>query len=174
MIFLNATLLGSPIAALVLSRLDYCNSILANLPDVTLAPLVRVQHSAARLIRNLKRRDPVLPLMMELHWLPLRFRIAFKLCRLMHGVHYGIRPKYVKELVTPTSSLPGRERLRSAATMNYDIERTKLKFGERSFAVSGSTAWNTLPAKLKCIGNNLSFKRIMKTHLFFIAYTCKQ
>ena len=107
---------------LVLSRLDYCNSILANLPDVTLAPLVRVQHSAARLIRNLKRQDPVLPLMMELHWLPLRFRITFKLCVLMHGVHYGTGPKYMKELVTPTSSLPGRERLRSATTMNYDIE----------------------------------------------------
>ena len=42
------------IQALFLSRLDYCNSILANLPDITLAPLVRVQHSAARLIRNLK------------------------------------------------------------------------------------------------------------------------
>ena len=68
------------IQALVLSRLDYCNSILFNLPDVTLAPLIRVQHSAARLIRNLKRQDPVLPLMMELHWLPLRFRITFKLC----------------------------------------------------------------------------------------------
>ena len=46
----------------------------------------------------------------------------------------------MKELVTPTSSLPNRERLRSAATMNYDIERTKLKFGERSFALSGPTA----------------------------------
>jgi len=41
--------------ALVLSRLDYCNSVLANLPEVTLAPLIRVQHSAARLIRNLRR-----------------------------------------------------------------------------------------------------------------------
>ena len=41
--------------ALVLSRLDYCNSVLANFPEVTLAPLIRVQHSAARLIRNLRR-----------------------------------------------------------------------------------------------------------------------
>ena len=49
----------------------------------------------------------------------------------MHGVHYGTGPKYMKELVMPTPSLPGRERLRSAATMNYDIEHTKLKFGEK-------------------------------------------
>ena len=55
------------VQAPVLSRLDYCNSILANLPDVTPAPLVRVQHSAARLIRNLTKRDSVLPALMELH-----------------------------------------------------------------------------------------------------------
>ena len=91
----------------------------------------------------------------------------------MHGVHYGTGPKYMKKLVTSNSSLPGRERFRSAATMNYDIERTKLKFGERSFAVSGPTAWNTLSANLKCIGNILSFKINLKTHLFSIAYTCK-
>ena len=56
------------VQALVLSRLDYCNSILANLPDVTLAPLVRVQHSAARLIRNLTKRDSVLPVMTGCHF----------------------------------------------------------------------------------------------------------
>ena len=48
--------------------------ILANLPDVTLAPLVRVQHSAARLIRNLTKRDSVLPVMMELHWAATSFQ----------------------------------------------------------------------------------------------------
>ena len=66
--------------ALVLSRLDYCNSVLANLPEVTLAPLIRVQHSAARLIQNLRRQDSVSLVMMELHWLPLHHRITFKLC----------------------------------------------------------------------------------------------
>ena len=80
----------------------------------------------------------------------------------------------MKELVTPTLSLPGGERLRSATTMNYDIERTKLKFGERSFAVSGPTVGNTLHANLKCIGNIPSFKRNLKTHLFSIAYICKE
>ena len=90
-------------------------------------------------------------------WRPLRYRAE---------IYEGVRHAYL----VPARSLPG-ERLCSAATMNYDIERTKLKFGERSFAVSGPTAWNTLPANLKCIGNILSFKRNLKTHLFSIAYT---
>ena len=109
--------------ALVLSRLDYCNSGLANLPEVTLAPLIRVQHSAARLIRNLRRQDSVSLVMMELHWLPLQHRITFKLCKLMHEIHHGHCPKYMKEMVLPVSTLPGRERLRSAATQNYDIRQ---------------------------------------------------
>ena len=45
------------IHALVLSRLDYCNSVLTTLPEVTLALLICVQHSAAWLIRNLWRQD---------------------------------------------------------------------------------------------------------------------
>ena len=143
--------------------------------DGGLAPLVRVQQSVTRLIRNLKRQDPVLlphsgaslataSLLNYIQVMPAEFMASTT----VQG------SKYMKELVTPGSSLAGRERLRSASTMNYDIERTKLKFGERSFAASGPTAWNTLPAKGKCIGNIVSFKRHLKTHLSSIAYTCEQ
>ena len=41
--------------------------------------------------------------MMELHWLPLHHRITFKLCTLMHGIHHGHCPKYMKEMVLPVS-----------------------------------------------------------------------
>ena len=129
------------------------------------------QHSAARLIRNLTKRDSVLPVMMELHWLPLRFRITFKLCVLMHGVHYGLGPKYLTQMVVPISSLPGRERLRSAGSLNYDICRTRLKFTEHSFAASGPTARNSLPLELKQINNSLKFKKLLKSHLFLLAYS---
>ena len=159
--------------ALVLSRLDYCNSVLANLPEVTLAPLICVQHSAARLIRNLRRQDSVSLVMMELHWLPLHHRITFKLCTLMHGIHYGHCPKYMKEMVLPLSTLPGRERFRSAATQNYDIRRVKLKFGERAFAVAAPKAWNSLPDFLKQTNDIVEFKKDLKTranNLFNLAY----
>ena len=122
-------------------------------------------------IRNLAKRDSVLPVMMELHWLPLRFRITFKLCVLMHSVHYGSGPKYLAEMVVPISSLPGRERLRSAGSLNYDICRTRLKFTEHSFAVSGPTAWNSLPLELKQTSNVMKFKKLLKSHLFLLAYS---
>src|SRR6218665_228483 len=74
------------VSALIISRLDYCNSILANLPASTLAPLQRVLNAAARLVMNLGPRDHVTPALYELHWLPIQSRIQFKLCLLVHHV----------------------------------------------------------------------------------------
>jgi Reverse transcriptase (RNA-dependent DNA polymerase) len=60
------------VCALVLSRLDYCNSVYAGLPDTTLAPLQRVLHAAARLVNDLKTSDHVISALMDLHWLPIK------------------------------------------------------------------------------------------------------
>ena len=57
------------ISAFVLTRLDYCNSLLAGLPRSTIAPLQRVQNAAARLVLNLGFRDHVTPALQQLHWL---------------------------------------------------------------------------------------------------------
>ena len=100
--------------ALVLSRLDYCNSVLANLPEVTLAPLIRVQHSAARLIRNLRRQDSVSvylasTIMMELHWLPLTSgrssnNIQTLYIDARHPPWSLPDKQYMKEMVVPVST----------------------------------------------------------------------
>ena len=63
------------VTALVLSRLDYCNAALSGLPESTILPLQRVQHAAARLITNSQLRDHITPVLMRLHWLPIKSRI---------------------------------------------------------------------------------------------------
>ena len=68
------------VSALILSRLDYCNSVLAGLAASTLAPLQRVQNAAARLVAGLGPRDHVTPALSTLHWLPVVQRIQYKLC----------------------------------------------------------------------------------------------
>jgi len=80
------------VLALVTSRLDYCNSVLASLPQSTVEPLQRVQNAAARMIFNLGRHEHVTPCFIQLHWLPVRFRITYKLCTLMYNIRAGKCP----------------------------------------------------------------------------------
>ena len=75
--------------ALALSRLDYCNGIFAGLPAATLAPLQRVLHTAARFANDLKPFDHVTSALKDLHWLPIKQRVKYKLCSLVHNVSVG-------------------------------------------------------------------------------------
>ncbi|KAI4905249.1 hypothetical protein NFI96_024613 [Prochilodus magdalenae] len=69
------------VQSLVISRLDYCNSLLAGLPLRAIRPLQLVQNAAARLIFNLPKFTHVTPLLRSLHWLPVVARIRFKTLR---------------------------------------------------------------------------------------------
>ena len=91
-----------------MTRIDYCNAVLANLPDTALAPLQRVLHAAARFVAAIGPRDRVTPTLLSLHWLPVRQRITYKLCTMMHSVFYGQAPSYISDIVTPVAHLSGR------------------------------------------------------------------
>ncbi len=66
------------VQALVLSRLDYCNALLAGLPACTIKPLQLIQNAAARVVFNEPKKAHVTPLFIRLHWLPIAARIKFK------------------------------------------------------------------------------------------------
>ena len=113
--------------AFILSSVDYCNAVLAGLSTSTLAPLQWVLNAAARFVAGATLHTHI---MKSLHWLPIAYWICFKLCVLMHGVHNGTSPSYLKDTTTPISSLPGHRRLRSAMTTEYDITRISLAPGQ--------------------------------------------
>src|SRR5258706_14907360 len=79
---------------LILFRLDYCNVILAGLPETTLLPFTRVLHTAARVVLHLRRTDHITQALRSLHWLPIRERIRFKLSLMMHNIVNGHSPSY--------------------------------------------------------------------------------
>ena len=68
--------------AFISSRLDYCNSLLNNIAKRDLAKLQRVQNSLARVVLRVPRFSPSIPLLKQLHWLPLSHRINFMLSSL--------------------------------------------------------------------------------------------
>ena len=85
------------VTALVLARIDSCNSVLVNLPASTVAPLQRVQNTEARLVLGLKRRAHITPALKKLHWLP-RQRITFKIATI-HRAQRQDCPPYLCDLV---------------------------------------------------------------------------
>jgi len=94
------------VLALVLSRVDYCNSSLAGLPAIARAPLQKVLNAATRYVANLRPRDCVKSVQRSLHWLPIHQRIQYKLCILMYGAAHGYAPDYIyiNNLATLTSA----------------------------------------------------------------------
>ena len=136
-IILTRPMMQRLVSAFILSRLDYCNTLFTGLLVITLAPLQRVMNLAVRLVAGLGWREHMTAAMRELHWLPVMYRIKFKLCVLMHASVNDRCPKYISEVLIATSSLPGHSTLRSASSGAYDVPRTKTEFGKRAFSVDG-------------------------------------
>ena len=128
------------VSAFVLGKLDYCNAVLAGLPKSTTAPLQRAQNAAARLIACLAPRDHVTSTLRQLHWLPVQFRITYKLCLLMHQIHTSQAPSYLSDIVTQTATVSSRSRLRSGSSDRYEQPQVRLKFGQRAFSYAAPAA----------------------------------
>ena len=84
-----------------MSKVDYCNAVLAGLPQRELDRVQSVVNAAARLSAGARRYDHVTPLLMDLHWLWVPQRIQYKLSVLMYRCLNGAAPRYLTELATP-------------------------------------------------------------------------
>ena len=97
--FLNKASLQKLVTSFVLSCMHYCNSLLVNLPNVTITKLQRIQNHAARLVLKKAKRDHVTRLFRKLHWLPLQARINYKICILCFKCINKIAPSYLSDLL---------------------------------------------------------------------------
>ncbi len=91
--------LETVIHAFETSRLDYCNSLYCGLPQMAISRLQVVQNAAARLLTGTKKRDQISPILACLHWLPLKFRIDFKIAVFVYRALSGLAPKYISDLL---------------------------------------------------------------------------
>ena len=131
---------------LISIRLDYCNSLLNNIAKRDLAKLQRVQNCLARVVLRAPRFSPSLPLLKQLHWLPVSYRINFKLSTLAYRALSTQQPFYLASLLH-LSNIP--RQLRSSVSHQLIVPRTKLNLGKRAFSVAAPRVWNELPITLK-------------------------
>ncbi len=149
------------VQALVISRLDYCNALLAGLPSNTIKPLQMIQNAAARLVFNEPKRTHVTPLFISLHWLPVAARIKFKTLMLAYRTTTGSAPSYFHSLLR--IYIPSRS-LRSASERRLVVPSQRgSKSLSRTFSFTIPGWWNNLPTPA---GSLSIFKQQLKTHLF--------
>lgn len=154
---------AAAVRALILSRLDYANSLLVGVPESARHRLQLVQNDAARMVARMHRRDHITPTLKRLHWLPVKHRIDHKLLTLtFKSLTSPTAPSYLRvhkkrhARVTRAASMP----------LQLGVPTTFKRVGERAFDFAGPTRWNALPAKIRLSETLPQFKRNVKTFLF--------
>lgn len=155
--------------SLVLSKMDYCNCLLAGLPNVLIQKLQYVQNCAAKVIFRKRKSDHVTPLLKSLHWLPVKQRITYKIAMLCHKILKTNEPVYLRELLIKPHNIRNT-RLSADDTLLFVPRKNLISYGNRSFEYVGPSTWNSIPRSLRETVSTLIFKRDLKTHLFIEAF----
>ena len=149
------------------SRLDYDNAVLYGASSKNINRLQRIQNALAWCVLDSKAYWSSDALLHQLHWLPLRYRIDFKLAKLAFLARSSSTTSYLNSSVA--RYLPSRT-LRSQDTNLLAVPRTKTIFGSRAFRVAAPTVFNSLPQDIRSTDNIYAFCRLLKTFYFRNAF----
>ena len=166
--FLTSTATAILVSAFVLSRIDYCNSLLfGSTHDVT-SHLQRIQNYAARVILRLPKSSSITIHLKSLHWLPVR---TDKIACLCYHCHSSTAPSYVTDMLhrMPLHTRNTRSSSYTMPLLNRPAH-SKATLGDRSFSFASSSVWNSIPNDVRCAPSLSSFKSCLKTYLFRSVY----
>ena len=156
------------VQALITSKLDYCNGLLFGMPDTLISKLQRVQNACAKLVYCQSKFTSTAPLLRELHWLPVRQRISFKILLIVYKSLCGQAPSYITELLQ-LKVQPHSHSLRSSndiLLLQIPHSKTKITLGDRAFAIAAPKLWNSLPFEIRSSPSVNVFKSKLKSYLF--------
>ena len=120
---------------------------------------------AARIVTNTGKYDHITPVLKKLHWLPVRFRISYKILLITYKIIFGEAPEYLSELISVKKS---SRTLRSSNQTMLHVPSSRLKtVGDCAFSVASPTLWNILPVQIKNANSLGKFKSALKTYISF-------
>jgi len=129
--------------SLILTRMDYCNSVLYCAPSSSIQILQRAQNNAARIVLQAPRRSHARPLLRDLHWLPIQHRILYKVAVLIFKSRSSATaPTYLSRHIKTHVS---ERTLRSSTAPLLDKPFTRTDFVNRAFRC---VAWNNNSLRL--------------------------
>ena len=169
--FLTNTATSTLVSAFVLSRIDYCNSLLfGSTSDVT-SHLQRIQNYAARVIMRLPMSSSITIHLKSLHWLPDKERSTYKIACLCYHCHSSTAPSYVADMLQKKPSHIRNTRSSSCTMplLNRPAHSTAT-LCDRSFSFASSSVWNSIPNDISCAPSLSSLKFRLKTYLFRSVY----
>ena len=170
--YLNRDALLTLIHALVTTNIDYCNSLYYDIPNKCLKKLQSILNRAARLIFYLPPRTSTTKYLIQLHWLPIKARIEFKICLLVYKTLNFGKPKYLFDLLVRNSN-SSHIALRSTGDpfkLNEPMALNNRAFNYRSFSYCAPRLYNSLPITIKQAKSINTFKTMLKTYLFEKSY----
>ncbi len=154
--------------AFISTWLDYCNALYLGISESLVARLQYVQNAAARILTNTKKRDHITPLLISLLWLPVKYRIQYKVLMFVYKALHNQAPEYIKDMLIPYQS---QRHLRCSQYMLLTVPRSRLRrSGDRAFSVAAPALWNVLPLSIKVSSSMDIFKKDLKTYLFYRAF----
>ncbi len=161
--FLSFKDLETVIHAFISSRLDYCNSLYLGVAESCLSGLQLVQNSAARFLTKTRKRESITPVLVGLHWLPIEYRIQFKILLFVYKSLTGLAPNYLSDLLSHYHTNRPLRSTNSLLLLSVPKTRLKLK-GDRPFSVAAPQLWNNLPLYLRSATSLQVFKSSVKTY----------
>ena len=167
--FLTSSATNPHVSAFVLSRIDYCNSLLFGSTHDATSHLHWIQNYEARVILRRPRASSITTHLKSLHWLPVKVRSTYKIACLCNHRGSSTAPSYVTDM---QHIKPSHTRISSSCRMpllNRPAD-SMATLGDRSFSFASSSVWSSLPSDVRCYPTLSSFKFRLKTYLFRSVY----